>query len=172
MNKLIRKFINFNILQKNFLQKLTYNNNKILFNMNKLFTTNIDKNNIEIIKEVVGSVKSEDGKNLFEIGLIFDIKQEGEKTKILLNLNKDYRKIKNLIEIKLTEKNIDKNKVEVTIAPQEKNAMPPKKTGLEKVKNIIAVYSCKGGVGKSTIAINLAFSLLKVKNKNNQLNFI
>ena len=53
-------------------------------------------------------------------------------------------------------------KVEVTVTaetPQQKAL--PDRTSVEKVKNIVAISSGKGGVGKSTVAVNVAVALAK-----------
>lgn len=46
--------------------------------------------------------------------------------------------------------------------PSSKSPLAPLARGLEGVRHVLAVSSCKGGVGKSTVAVNLAFAFKRM----------
>ena len=105
------------------------------------------------------------GKNIVELGMVEDdLRIDGRKVSFSLVFDRSTDPfIKSLVKSAETAIRTQAGKdVEVTIDVKTRQTAPaPKADPLPKVKNIIGVSSGKGGVGKSTVAANLAVALAR-----------
>ncbi len=116
----------------------------------------------DVLKALSVIIDPDFHKDIVSLGFVKNLKIEGMTVSFDIELTTPACPIKNEFkkdaeEAVLTLDGVDK--VQINMTAKEVKKSDKNKGGLEHVSNIIAIASCKGGVGKSTVAANIAREL-------------
>ncbi len=118
--------------------------------------------NDDIMKALSVIIDPDFRKDIVSLGFVKDVKIDGSKVSLNIELTTPACPVKN--EFKESAEKVLLNldgvdDVQINMTAKEVKKSEKNKDGLEHVRNILAIASCKGGVGKSTIAANIAREL-------------
>jgi ATP-binding protein involved in chromosome partitioning len=100
-------------------------------------------------------------KDIVTLNMVKDVKVEGQRVQVLVELTTPACPMKDRIrrDVENAVKRAGAQEVQVEFSANTRGSVQPRGEVLPQVKNIIAVGAGKGGVGKSTIAVNVAVGL-------------
>jgi len=107
-------------------------------------------------------------------GHVCDISEKDGAVSVTIKLDDHFRALRSDIIRTLTEANLSWLKtvrvhMDTPPAKPKGPSTPSPSKGLRDVKRVVAVHSCKGGVGKSTVAVNLAYALANMHGEEQAL---
>ncbi len=119
---------------------------------------------LEVLNQVV---HPESGQSIVSMGMVKDLTASDRRISFTLKLTKKNdpfaSSLKKTAQRLLTERVGQQVEIDIQVVADIPERISPLKTkaSVSRVKNIVAIASGKGGVGKSTIAANLAVSVAK-----------